>query len=1321
MANEQTIIQDLLALPLEERAKVFEKAPQMRNTIENFLSQTSDFAGLPNAEKVAVRINLGLPSLTEVGSPDKARYANIMRQATPLFTGETEKRHAKELEQYFSGHPFKAAASFIAKTYVDYYRDFFAPIREGLTPKTSMLELPFGINIDVGTESKMGAISRGFVSAVPGMSSARPQLPQADFFSIENAARIATDIVLTAPFLTAKVVAGAVPVAQSFYQSLPLIKRFFIQYPTLARAAANATIQGGVIAAYEAMSKELSKLISTGKIPTVYDLAKSTSQEFLAVVPFLAGLHGLIGVGKGIKPAITPLSAEQFSEAVGAGTKEGLRNLRFPARGAKIRSAAEVIGEVPATLITKEVTSPLTLGGRPRIEPGKPPVIEPQFKPLTPPEPIPPLQPGEINLIPESPTSLTLRRAQETIAPGLAETQAVTSAAERAIASPVPGFMRSAEDLLYKKAAARVDNVLGPTDSVVHPTGIIEASIPEPALRTGFVASEDAIIGDLVYANGKVAKVVDRLENGLQVASGTARYFVPFEKVTGKTKFAIGEEVVKDSGEVVIVDSVLPGGNIRVVDKRGAKYAVSPERITTQAEYATQAETVERASQGIDLPAPEGNTIWGILKKLPSEETGAILPAGHSPSRKAAKKTVPSSIPIYVTTQPDPTNFGGFRAFMDPPVVLALKNKPQYDIAAKLVYDAKTVEAVTAHANKELLINSRKMVGVGTATSEKLTRALIGLPFKSDSYTNAEKAVLTNVRQWIQKEIVPSVNDRRAIVGLPPVPNDYNAVFDLIPEMIFTAGSRAQGLAGMFGKLVKPTGVENFVQTPFGSGVRLEIKANFWEVLQELGNLVTQEKAWKTPSNYIRILSSNESSPSAKSYLNWYARHLEGKPVSPSISEISATSSWIDNQLVARGFSKHTATFKDSTGKPVTLEIPRVSLSDKSLNDFVRSSKTLNYAAMIGYNLRTILLNVTQPITNGMAQLPERAIAATFDTLLGYTKAGATLVKGLFTEDALKYYRELGVLHDMEEIFTPVSITKTGDYKSALYASQWLWHKAISGSFLGMRAAEMINRITVFEAHQAAIQRTAKRLSPQSIQDPEFQAALVRASTYAASIANFLYGKGFRSPLQEGYIPLPKNLSFNIGPLGDVIMQFNTFGIKHMQTIALLLRQNPKFGDHINFAHRMAAIGAPKEFGQFIKALHPVERLAFFRALVYQYASASLIGGGLGLASISYQLDPRGLIGLNPATPLLKSFGAMLTDLFQMDLAGITNNLRRNYIPGVNAARRMFGPGRTTLTERTLSTRTDIEGKRPIGAPPTIGEQYESLFGPSQPGGTRGY
>src|SRR3990167_4747406 len=369
------IIQDLLAIPLEERTKVFEKAPQMRDTIENFLSQTSDFVGLPDAEKVVVRANLGLPSLTEVGAPSEARRANIMRQATQVLTGETEKRHAKELEQRFSGHPFKAAAPFIAKT-VDYYRDFFAPIREGLAPKTSLFETPFG-NIDVGTESTTGAISRGVVSAVPGMSGARPQLPQADFFSIENTAKIATDIALTAPFLTAKIVASAVPAAQAFYQ-------FFLRYPTLARAAANATIQGGVIAAYEAMSKELSKLINTGKIPTVYDLAKSTSQEFADVITFLAGLHGLIGVGKCVKSAITPLSAEQFSEAVGAGTKEGLRYLRFPARGAKIRSAAEVIGEVPATLITKEVTSPLTLGGRPRIESGKPPVIEPEFKPLTP-------------------------------------------------------------------------------------------------------------------------------------------------------------------------------------------------------------------------------------------------------------------------------------------------------------------------------------------------------------------------------------------------------------------------------------------------------------------------------------------------------------------------------------------------------------------------------------------------------------------------------------------------------------------------------------------------------------------------------------------------------------------------------------------------------------------------------------------------------------------------------------------------------------------------------------------------------------------------
>src|SRR3990167_8696874 len=149
------IIQDLLAIPLEERTKVFEKAPQMRDTIENFLSQTSDFVGLPDAEKVAVRANLGLPSLTEVSAPSEARRANIMRQATQVLTGETEERHARELKERFSGHPFKAAAPVIGRT-VDYYRDFFAPIREGLTPKTSMLELPFGINIVIGSASKLG-------------------------------------------------------------------------------------------------------------------------------------------------------------------------------------------------------------------------------------------------------------------------------------------------------------------------------------------------------------------------------------------------------------------------------------------------------------------------------------------------------------------------------------------------------------------------------------------------------------------------------------------------------------------------------------------------------------------------------------------------------------------------------------------------------------------------------------------------------------------------------------------------------------------------------------------------------------------------------------------------------------------------------------------------------------------------------------------------------------------------------------------------------------------------------------------------------------
>ena len=166
-----------------------------------------------------------------------------------------------------------------------------------------------------------------------------------------------------------------------------------------------------------------------------------------------------------------------------------------------------------------------------------------------------------------------------------------------------------------------------------------------------------------------------------------------------------------------------------------------------------------------------------------------------------------------------------------------------------------------------------------------------------------------------------------------------------------------------------------------------------------------------------------------------------------------------------------------------------------------------------------------------------------------------------------------------------------------------------------------------------------------------------------------------------------------------------------MGAMGLLLRQGPKVGDHINFAHRMAAQGAPQEFGKFIEALHPQERYAFLKALVYQQSIASFLAGATGLTSLAYQLSPPGLIGLNPYTPLLQSYVTMLKDLTQLDYQSMAKNLAKNYLPGMNAVQR-WGRGMPPL-QSTLATKRDIQS-------PEAGFDFDSLvFGWGEPGGTK--
>lgn len=1273
MADPKELISDILGLPPDERTKVYANS-NMASMVESALQVDVDYQSLGEEEKNKVKANLGLPTIAE------ATPTQPIVSAVDLL--RTERRHQQELP------------SVIPK--LDYYRQYWKkafeplsqPIAQSLSQPQSMLETPFGA-VNVGTEGNVGSAVRGVLKSNPLTSQLVPSgAPEPSFLSIENAARIATEGMLTAPLLGGKLSASAARqlATTGFF-------KFFLRYPSVAHAVASATVQSLPLTAYNQFSRKVSEMLSKGET-SLDNIAIDFGEEYAQTVALLTGFHGLvrgtIGGAKFVyrkvagKPSVSPAPpAPKSPEA--------------QAHGDVVENVAQDIGEA---------TEAVNIAAR---------------------EPLPALG-TEYPKIGEASTSATARLGQEAVTAPIAPTQQLLKTATETITPAYkPGFLLTAEEKVrgYPKAAKIVEDVTSPTQTVVRPDGSMTSVIPENVMKAGFIAQEDALVGDLVYANGNVAQVVDKLARGLKVRIGNRPpYFVPFEKVTGKPKFAPGDEVFMPSGEGVIVDTIPSKGNVRVVNPRGTRFVISEDKLASKAEQLSQQETAERAANGIADPAPSGNSVWEWIDDVFKDRPGFFRPGIFFGGGK--QKGGAPTVPLQLTTQPGKENFGGYRYYIDPPHTFMLSGKPQYVRAAKMIYDSKTEETIVQTTAEQMIRTFKGQVGADNEVSKKLTRALVGLAKASDKLTNDEKAVISTVRLWAQQQIIPVINKGRAAAGEPPVPNDYNYPFQLFSDVLLARGRSTGGLAEMFGKFITPTGVENYATTaPFGSVVRLEIEANFWELLDRMSKYVAHERGWRNTLQYLEIVKNAEASPSNKKFVSWYIQHLKGYTGSPDIAEFTKSTNWMEQQLQKRIGSVGSAKMIASNGTEIPFDLPPVELATKTLNSVVLNAKSLNYSAMIGFNLRTMALNLTQPITNGLAQIPGNPIAAAFDLLAGYTKASGTLAKTLFGKEALEHYRKLGVLHDIEEVFAPTNISRVsgGAFHNVTYAADWTKNTLLSASFLGMRAAELVNRVSVYEAHLMAGKRLARQFGEDKnimavVNSPDFQHALSNMATYATNIANFLYGKGFKAPLQTGVLPIGGGRDINIGPVGEMVYTFNTFATKHMATMAMLYKQLPArlpgAEGRISAAGQLAALDAPKEFGNYLAYLKPSDRYAFLKAMIYQSSIASFLSATLGLGSLAAAISPLGMVGVNAATTMMKATGDLTHDLFRLDVRGLTKTMFNNFTPGVNAARRWQRGG--TFTQRTLATRADVEGKRPAWAAPTT---YELLFGAEYPSGTK--
>lgn len=1233
------MIQDLLSMPIEERAKVHSVNPQMSGMIQSVLDSDSDYQSLPDAEKVSVRINLGFPSGASMNPSPIAAASRAINSAS---SGVVTQERVRQAQGQQAAEADLAAAPTLMGAIEQITRPFreavVDPIRSTLARPSALVETPFG-NLDVGQQGTTGSLVRGVLRSnplttqvVPAPTLSGPNaISEPSFFSIENTAKIATDIMLTAPIFASKLLTGTVPAAASFFQ-------LFIRHPGLSRAVGEAAIQGGAAAAYSVFSEKTTELIRSGELD-MNGIATDFGQDFAGATALMLGFRG-IGAGvrafRGKPPTAatpTPSTPQEPYPILDTSLTKAPIFHKTPGNEQAVNSIAQDIGEMIEVALKKG-------------------------------EPLTALSKEAVNVAPTSTTSELLEAAQ----------RAVTMKAAK------PGFLQSAEEKLaerkYPPRASEIfGNVAEPTSLNVTSTGI-EASIPKSVMQATTVSLEQAIPGDLIYVSrtkggDALVKIVGKHEKGFTVQDTQTKgtYFVERGKIKGKyeSEFQPGDTVYKANGEPVVVKTVMKNGIAHVVDSKGTTYAMQTNKLQTRGQSLENGENIERAAKGIKTPAPEGESVFDLL----TDESGSWKPFREI----SGGATPPDRIVISTYTQPGKDDLGAMSYVLAPFYALGRMGKPVYDNLGKMVHDSHVLQKQIEHGGEGFIHSARKMVGTDFRSSERLTRAALGVLKPNEVLTPAENAVVTQFNKFGQTEVIPLLNARRIAMGEAPLPNDYNYIMHLFPEIILTAGEYSKGLAKQIAPFIKFKGKDNLVDMPWGENSRIEIKANFWELANALYGWVGDEKAWRPTIEALKAQLKNESSASNQKYFRSLINHLDGKQVSPEIAEISRFAQWVDFYIKEK-FPKSSVTITGANGKEFAVEVPSFSIGGKTLKEAVMSMRTMDYLSHIGFNLRTILLNQTQSVTDGLARMPGNPLAASFNLLTGFLKGHAALFNRQKRED----YWQKGILHNVEDIFsgTPLTAVTGTNWKNIAWGRDWFLNTVLDASFKGMKLQEIVNRVTVYEGRRLTTEQIARAGGvPEAIlNSSDFKAGVEELSALTTNTANFLYGKGYKSPFQRSELKLPgTNQAI---PLGELLMMYNTYAMNHLGNLELLRRQAKVFGGQKDIAVRMSQRNASPEFANYLQHLEPANRYALLKAVVYEAALASMLSGMLGLGSLYKQLFPTGLVGLNPIPPVIENIGKMIKNVTTLSPIGVwtgMGNLAESTVPGISAGRRFARGG----------------------------------------------
>ena len=448
---------------------------------------------------------------------------------------------------------------------------------------------------------------------------------------------------------------------------------------------------------------------------------------------------------------------------------------------------------------------------------------------------------------------------------------------------------------------------------------------------------------------------------------------------------------------------------------------------------------------------------------------------------------------------------------------------------------------------------------------------------------NEEKPILTpkekEVADWAKAlfdKYADILDKSLARQGLPPINRRKNYITNLINADIKEALRGGRINSEMFAILqdVVPKAVfDPFLLAREG---KLPIEKDFWKAVSVYARVTEKKLAFDEVlprvQAYFKFLPSE-----ARNYATWFIKSTMGKPSELDRLFHNTIQSFFNKTL---GFKKIQIPIENIDGiTNIEMEISRVVVPTKILTKVVAKAKAWNYFSFIGGNLRTGIINLTQPV-RAVAELPGFNLIRDFKAMAyGYYN----VVAKIFSKRQWRLMREKGILTEAEKMIeNEFSI-------SGFLGELTMWN---------MKLSEFFNRVGTTYAGAKSFKDLLKRKG--------IEITMLEAEALGKELSNFI---NFR----YGIIETPKAFA---NPLGQLYYQYNSFALKLAEGLVDDAKRTFKPGQIEAF---IEAVKKGKG-AEYLAEQGPPTRLALLKYILYTAVLITAFSGfGISIADIFWK------------------------------------------------------------------------------------------------------